>query len=415
MEKLPLLLLVAMVVLAAVALPVLGQEVEAEPEAFDPNDDFEFQMKKPKILVKGHVVCDRCWHGRVGNMSLPLHDAEVGIKCVDLYGFVTFSGVGYTNTHGVFTIPMDEIPAIFGVKGCKAKLLRGPSTGDCDEVSSMGDGHTGAPLLLVHKSLREVVFTSGPFACRPLKRPGACKTAAAPPLPPPPVYKYSSPPPPFKHVPNHHPPPPSVPSYHSHTPPPVSHHPPPPSLRPVAPPVSKSPFNPYIYKSPPPPPPPAPVKYHHPPPAPIHFRKTPPPQIHPSPPPVTSHKYPPPMAPQKPLPPPPVASHKYPPPMAPKKPSPPPSSKPPPPKSSPGPVTKLPPPLFYHSPPPPPTYHNRSPPPVPAKSPVQVPPPHAYKYSSPPPPPRSITWDFGVKRGKLAIDASELPEEDIND
>ncbi|XP_024523102.1 extensin-1-like [Selaginella moellendorffii] len=414
MEKVPLLLLVAMVVLAAAALPVLGQEVEAENEAFDPNDDFEFQMKKPKILVKGHVVCDRCWHGRVGNMSLPLHDAEVGIKCVDLYGFVTFSGVGYTNTHGVFTIPMDEIPAIFGVKGCKAKLLRGPSTGDCDEVSSMGDGHTGAPLLLVHKSLREVVFTSGPFACRPLKRPGACKTAAAPPLPPPPVYKYSSPPPPFKHVPNHHPPPPSVPSYHSHTPPPVSHHPPPPSPRPVAPPVSKSPFNPYIYKSPPPPPP-APVKYHHPPPAPIYFRKTPPPQIHPSPPPVTSHKYPPPMAPQKPLPPPPVTSHKYPPPMAPKKPSPPPSSKPPPPKSSPGPVTKLPPPLFYHSPPPPPTYHNRSPPPVPAKSPVQVPPPHAYKYSSPPPPPRSITWDFGVKRGKLAIDASELPEEDIND
>eukprot|EP00250_Pteridium_aquilinum_P003376 c13690_g1_i1 orf=3-752(-) len=202
----------------------------------------ELRYKRPKVSAEGYVYCDQYDQGFQSDKTVPLQDAEVSVKCRDLYGFVTFSAVGFTNEHGAFSIPMDDIPSIFGIAGCKARLVRSMNE-QCDSLSNVGGGQTGAPLLLKSKSLKQVVFTAGPFSFHPSSTPATSSHELPNPLHHPlhnvgsSTY-YPSPPPPLSHA---------TYLYISPSPPFPSPSPPPP------PPPSPPPPPPYWYRSPPPP------------------------------------------------------------------------------------------------------------------------------------------------------------------
>eukprot|EP00249_Psilotum_nudum_P036073 c6282_g1_i1 orf=2-1012(-) len=311
---LKLVQLVCLLLFVVTALQAGAQAQQLEEEMY------EFKYQRPKITAKGHVYCDQCGEGLWGRMTVPLEEVEVNIKCKDLFGFVTFSGVGYTNEHGAYKIPMDEIPSVFGVEGCKARIVKSTNP-YCEVPTSLGNGDSGATLELKSKTLKEIVFTSGPFACKPSHRPSKCKKThhhkgeAPPSL----GFFYFSPPPPS----------PSPYFYKSPPPPPYYNKPPPTYMPP----------SPYYYKSPPPLPP-----------------SPPPPYLYKSPPPPPPYLY---ISPPPPSPPPPPYSYKSPPPPSPLLPPPPYYYESPPPPSSP-------PPYLYKSPPPPPPNWYISPPPPPS-------------------------------------------------
>ncbi|KAI5078882.1 hypothetical protein GOP47_0006553 [Adiantum capillus-veneris] len=238
--------------------------------------------RRPKISAVGFVYCDECTHGLRLNATLPpLPDVEVRVTCRDLYGSVTLSAVGFTNEQGAFSIPMDDIPSILGIAGCKASLVRSLNE-HCDVASNVGSGQSGAPLLLKSKSksLKHVLFTTGPFAYHPSTTPTTCHQSFYPPLqhiryyasppPPPPLNEHatfspphSSPPPNSISSPPASPPPP----YRYTSSPPPYPRPPPESFKGHPPPLLSSPYPPhlsfhhfhhhhrYYHHSPPPPPP----------------------------------------------------------------------------------------------------------------------------------------------------------------
>ncbi|MCO5570123.1 hypothetical protein L7F22_023839 [Adiantum nelumboides] len=206
--------------------------------------------QRPKLSAVGVVYCDECNHGLHHNARVqPLADVEVKVTCHDLYGLVTLNAVGFTNQHGAFSIPMDDLPPVLGIAGCKARLVRSLQE-HCDVVSDVGGGHSGAPLRLMSRALKHVILTAGPFAYHPSTSPTTCHQSSYP-LPPPLHIRgntnYASPVPPPTPPVHHH----GIPPPHSSSPP-RSTSPPPPSPSPL-----------YLYKSPPPPPhrSPAPPSY----------------------------------------------------------------------------------------------------------------------------------------------------------